>query len=195
MREIPNLQEIWSYINSYMLYGRHLGFKGNFDKLLAERDPKALELFQDVEKVKEEAAKFMKIRAVWRFFEAERDGNSMHLFEPGEKYPLHTFRFGRQPKSDGLCLSDYVLDAEEGKRDHLAMFVVTRGRMRAAAFGRSEAAGRISAGTRAAGAGDRDGGRLRGMAAPPHPRGLGLSRSADHDHAGAVHVPLSRQAI
>jgi 5-methyltetrahydrofolate--homocysteine methyltransferase len=40
VREVPNLPEVWSYINSFMLYGRHLGFKGNFDKLLAERDPK-----------------------------------------------------------------------------------------------------------------------------------------------------------
>src|SRR5262249_28323544 len=98
VREIPNLQEVWSYINSYMLYGRHLGYKGNFEKELAARDPKALDLFQDVEKVKEEAAKFMKIRAVWQFFEAERDGNSVHLFAPGASSPLHTFKFGRQPK-------------------------------------------------------------------------------------------------
>jgi 5-methyltetrahydrofolate--homocysteine methyltransferase len=127
VREIPNLQEVWSYINPFMLFGRHLGFKGNFEKLLAERDPKALELFQDMEKVKEAAAKFMKIRAVWRFFETERDGNSIQLFEPGAASPLHTFKFGRQPKSDGLCLSDYILDAEEGRRDHMAMFVVTAG--------------------------------------------------------------------
>ena len=32
--------------------GRHLGFKGNFEKLLAERDPKALDLFNEVEEVK-----------------------------------------------------------------------------------------------------------------------------------------------
>jgi 5-methyltetrahydrofolate--homocysteine methyltransferase len=127
VREIPNLQEVWSYINPFMLFGRHLGFKGNFEKLLAERDPKALELFDQMEKVKEAAAQFMKIRAVWRFFEAERDGNSIRLFEPGSADALHTFKFGRQPKSDGLCLSDYVLDAEEGRRDHLAMFVVTAG--------------------------------------------------------------------
>jgi 5-methyltetrahydrofolate--homocysteine methyltransferase len=110
-----------------MLYGRHLGFKGNFEKLLAERDPKALQLSQDMDKVKEAAAEFMKIRAVWRFFEAERDGNSIHLFEPGAASAVHTFKFGRQPKSDGLCLSDYVLDPKDGKRDHLAMFVVTAG--------------------------------------------------------------------
>ena len=83
VRDVPNLQEIWSYINPYMLFGRHLGFKGNFEKLLAERDPKALELFNQVEEVKRQAAKFMKIRAVWQFFEAERDGNSIQLFEPG----------------------------------------------------------------------------------------------------------------
>ena len=45
VRDVPNLAEVWSYINPFMLYGRHLGFKGNFEKLLAERDPKALELF------------------------------------------------------------------------------------------------------------------------------------------------------
>ena len=127
VRDVPNLQEIWSYINPYMLFGRHLGFKGNFEKLLAERDPKALELFNQVEEVKRQAAEFMKIRAVWQFFEAERDGNSIRLFEPGCANALHTFQFGRQPKSDGLCLSDYVLDADEGKRDHIAMFVVTAG--------------------------------------------------------------------
>ncbi len=127
VRQVPNLQEVWSYINPFMLYGRHLGFKGNFEKLLAERDPKALELYHDVERVKQEAAKFMKIRALWQFFEAERDGNSIHLFSPGAQSPLHSFRFGRQPKSDGLCLSDYVLDAEEGRRDHIGLFVVSAG--------------------------------------------------------------------
>ena len=56
----------------------------------------------------------MKVRAVWQFFEAERDGNSIRLFEPGAKEPLHTFHFGRQPRRDGLCLSDYVLEPANG---------------------------------------------------------------------------------
>ena len=127
IREVPNLAEVWSYINPYMLYGRHLGFKGNFEKLLAERDAKALKLFHDVERVKADATHFMKVRTVWQFFEAERDGNSIHLFAPGAREPLHTFQFGRQPRPDGLCLSDYILDSEEGRRDHLAIFVVTAG--------------------------------------------------------------------
>jgi len=127
LRIVPNLAEIWSYINPYMLYGRHLGYKGNFEKGLQERDPKALDLHQQVEELKREAAAFMKIRALWQFSEAERDGNSIHLFAPGGASPTHTFRFGRQPREDGLCLSDYILDPVDGRRDHLAMFVVTAG--------------------------------------------------------------------
>jgi 5-methyltetrahydrofolate--homocysteine methyltransferase len=80
-----------------------------------------------LEEVKHEAAQFMRVKAVWQFFEAERDGNAIHLFAPGAPAPLHTFHFGRQRRDEGLCLSDYILDPEDGKRDHLAMFVVTAG--------------------------------------------------------------------
>lgn len=127
IRAIPNLPDVWSYINPYMLYGRHLGFKGNFEKLLLERDPKALELFHNMEDVKREALTFMKVRAVWQFFEAERDGNALHLFPQGGASAIETFRFGRQAKSDGLCLSDYSLEPQDGHRDHIALFVVTAG--------------------------------------------------------------------
>jgi 5-methyltetrahydrofolate--homocysteine methyltransferase len=127
VRALPHLTEIWSYINPFMLYGRHLGFKGNFEKLLAARDPKALELFHNVEEVKQAAAGFMQPRAVWQFFEVEREGNSLHLFSPGGASPIETFHFGRQAKSDGLCLSDYALDPEDGRRDHIALFAVTAG--------------------------------------------------------------------
>ncbi len=125
LRDVPHLAEVWSYINPHMLYGKHLGFKGNFEKVLAERDPKALELFHNVEEVKRRSQ--MKVRVVWRFFEAEREGNSIHLFASGEGKPLHTFRFARQAREDGLCLSDYVLDPVDGRRDHIAVFVVTAG--------------------------------------------------------------------
>jgi len=127
VRLVPDLRDIWSYVNPYMLYGRHLGFRGDFEKHLAERDPRAVELFESMEEVKKEAATFMKIRAVWQFFEAEAEGELLHLFAPGAKQPLHTFRFGRQRQGEFLCLSDYVLPAQNGKRDHLALFVVTAG--------------------------------------------------------------------
>jgi 5-methyltetrahydrofolate--homocysteine methyltransferase len=127
VRTFPQLQEIWGYINPYMLFGRHMGYKGNFEKQLLQREEKALSLFNQMEEVKEEALQWMKIRAVWQFFEAERDGNSIRLFEPGASDPIHTFHFGRQPRKDGLCLSDYVLEPAGGNRDHMALFVVSAG--------------------------------------------------------------------
>ena len=127
VRLVPDLREIWSYINPFMLYGRHLGFRGDFEKRFAERDPKAVELFESMEEVRNEAAEFMKVRAVWQFFEAESEGNALHLFAPGAATPLHTFNFKRQRAGDFLCLSDYVLAPQNGKRDHVALFVVTAG--------------------------------------------------------------------
>ncbi|MDE3164290.1 MAG: cobalamin-dependent protein, partial [Acidobacteriota bacterium] len=127
LRDVPHLAEVWSYINPFMLYGKNLGYKGNFEKDLAQHVPLAQELFHKVEELKREAAGFLKVRAVWRFFEAERDGNSIRLFEPDGASPVHTFAFGRQRREDGLCLSDYILEPEDGRRDHLALMVVTAG--------------------------------------------------------------------
>jgi 5-methyltetrahydrofolate--homocysteine methyltransferase len=72
VRLVPDLREVWSYVNAYMLYGRHMGYRGDFEKHLAAREAKAVELFNGMEEVKREAATFMKVRAVWQFFEAER---------------------------------------------------------------------------------------------------------------------------
>ena len=127
IRAVPNLSEIWSYINPFMIYGRHLGFRGNFGKALAEREPRALELFNNMEEVRREAATFMKISAVWQFFEAERIGNSIALYAPDAASPVHTFHFQRQNPPGDLCLSDYILPATNGSRDHVALFVVTAG--------------------------------------------------------------------
>ena len=127
VRLVPDLNEIWSYVNPYMLFSKHLGYRGDFQKRFAEREPKAIELYDSVEEVKREAQEFMKIRAVWQFFEAEADGDTTHLFAPGAAEPVHSFKFPRQRSGDFLCLSDYLLPPQNGQRDHLALFVVTAG--------------------------------------------------------------------
>ncbi|MGH9480501.1 MAG: methionine synthase [Terriglobales bacterium] len=124
VRDVPQLAEIWSYINPLMLFRHHLGFKGNFEESLAAHDPRALELAETVERLKQDAAGWMKVRALWQFFPAEPDGNAIHLFAPGG---VHTFQFERQKREDGLCLADYVLPPHNGRRDHLALMVVTAG--------------------------------------------------------------------
>jgi 5-methyltetrahydrofolate--homocysteine methyltransferase len=127
IRLVPDLREVWSYINPYMLFGRHLGYRGDFEKQLAAREPKAVELFAAMEEVKEEAATFMKVRAVWQFFQAESQGEQLHVFAPGETAPLLSWNLKRQKVGDRLCLSDYILPAQNGHRDHVAIFVVTAG--------------------------------------------------------------------
>jgi 5-methyltetrahydrofolate--homocysteine methyltransferase len=139
VRDVPQLRELWEYINPQMLFVRHLGFKSNFEKALAARDPKALELQNVVEDVKAAAAKFMKVKAVWQFFDAEAEGNSIKLFSHHEgtkaTKPDHVFHFHRQRKPDGLCLSDYVMPAEivgqalrlPSLRDSVSLFVVGAG--------------------------------------------------------------------
>ena len=77
----------------------------------------------------------MQVKAVWQFFEAERDGNAIHLFAPGAPRRCTLSASAGSSATNGLCLSDYILDAEDGRRDHLAMFVVTAGR--ACASGRT----------------------------------------------------------
>jgi|CXWL01.1.fsa_nt_gi 5-methyltetrahydrofolate--homocysteine methyltransferase len=130
--ERVNLDTIWSYINPQMLYGKHLGFKGRFTEALDRGDVKAKDLVASVDAVKAECrAGAMTVRAVWQFFEAEPDGNKIHLFEPGGVTPIETLVFPRQRKADGLCLSDFVLppvrDGGGRQRDHVAMFLTTAG--------------------------------------------------------------------
>ena len=51
--EIEDLDDVWSYINPQMLYGRHMGC-GRFNDLIAAGDKRALSLEEKVERVKEE---------------------------------------------------------------------------------------------------------------------------------------------
>jgi len=131
VEEVSDLDEVWSYINPQMLYGRHMGLKGRFLDLIEAGDRRAVELEEKIERVKEECRRgAMRARVAWQFFEAEPDGNRIHVFEGrGSQTPLATFTFPRQPKADGLALSDLVLPANRnaGERDHIAIFVTTAG--------------------------------------------------------------------
>jgi len=131
-----------------------LGYRGNFAQQLAAREPKAVELFAAMEEVKEEAAKFMKVRAVWQFFEAEADGEQLHVFAPGQSSPAHTWKLKRQKIEDRLCLSDYILPGQSGKRDHVALFVGKRRRRSAGTVGSGEERGILFPVARIAVAGD-----------------------------------------
>jgi 5-methyltetrahydrofolate--homocysteine methyltransferase len=122
-----DVDEIWSFINPQMLYGKHLGLRGSFQRLLNEGDVKAEKLNAMIETLKDDVRSWMRVCAVWRFFEAEPDGDRIALFEPGSAEPSHVYSFGRQQRPGGLCLSDFVLPPRENIRDSMAVFVVGAG--------------------------------------------------------------------
>ena len=123
------LEEIFPYINPVMLYTRHLGFK-NFERALAEGDPKAKELQAVIASVEDEIlARFdITASAAYRFFPAHSDGDrTLMVYAPDAKRVLETFTFGRQSDDPGLCLADYVTSAASGRTDYIAMMVTTVG--------------------------------------------------------------------
>jgi 5-methyltetrahydrofolate--homocysteine methyltransferase len=128
VEQVTDLDEVWSYINPQMLYGRHMGLRGRFNDLIAAGDRRARDLEEKIERVKEECRQgAMSIRVVWQFFEAESEGNRLHVFAGrGASEPAETFVFPRQRKDDGVALSDLVLPPAPN-RDHIALFATTAG--------------------------------------------------------------------
>ena len=133
-----NLDEIWQFLNPQMLYGKHMGLRGNARTLLEKRDAKALELKAVFEEIQRECREGgMRARAVWQFLPADSDGNGLTLYDEAGAATREAFLFPRQPKPDGLALADFVLPANGTRKDTLCLFVTTAGegiRERAEAF-------------------------------------------------------------
>jgi 5-methyltetrahydrofolate--homocysteine methyltransferase len=141
-----SLDEVWGYINPKMLYGKHLGLKGNVAELLERGDEKARLVTGVIDELKSVARSSgkgaMVARAVWRFFPAAGEHNSLHLFAPDGKRRVAEFQFPRQAGGEQLCLADYVRPAEGGEaRDAIALFVVTAGEGIRALYERYKAEG------------------------------------------------------
>ncbi len=124
-----DLDAIFRYINPVMLYTRHLGFKGKFTEALAAGDPKAVELRGTVAAVEEEMLRRPDItaNAVYKFFRAQSDGNSLLVYGPEGDRPVERFDFGRQQKDGGLCLADYTASRDSGRTDYVCLFATTIG--------------------------------------------------------------------
>jgi len=127
IQRVEDLHDVWRFINPQMLFGKHMGMRGKIERLMDEGDPKVQALIELINQLQDEAREWMRVTEVWRFFEAESHGNRLDIFEPGGAAPIQAFDFPRQPKTDGLCLSDYVLPPVDGRRDTFALFVVGAG--------------------------------------------------------------------
>src|SRR5262249_16960778 len=120
------LDQIWRFINPVMLYGRHFGLKGSVARALGTPEErkladttdgkKGLELKKQLDEVKSMMRDgAMKARAVFRFFPAAGEGNTIHLYDPDGGALLTSFELGRQERESQVCLSDFVHPFENGK--------------------------------------------------------------------------------
>ncbi|MEZ5333331.1 MAG: vitamin B12 dependent-methionine synthase activation domain-containing protein [Thermoanaerobaculia bacterium] len=63
------------------------------------------------------------MRAVWRFFPARAEGETLTLLDPDDGSVAARWELPRQAGEEGLCITDFVLP--EG--DHVALLVTTAG--------------------------------------------------------------------
>ncbi|MBI4211046.1 MAG: methionine synthase [Deltaproteobacteria bacterium] len=132
------LDHIWPFINNLMLLTRHLGLKGKYVKMLDAKQfdelkttddgKKALEVWQALEEVKATCREnMMHPKAVFQFYRATGEGNSLLLANADNEKLAATLNFPRQAKPDGLCLADYVSPPTNGTSDTICLFAVTAG--------------------------------------------------------------------
>ncbi|QQE80986.1 methionine synthase [Alicyclobacillus sp. SO9] len=128
LRDYP-VSELRPYLNLQMLLGKHLGVRGNVEKLLASGDDKATELLDLVNRLIDDFSKSsLRAHAVYRFFPAQSEGDRLLIYHPEDSDTvLQTFEFIRQAKPPYLCLSDFVRPKSSGVMDYVAMMAVTVG--------------------------------------------------------------------
>ena len=117
-----DLAEVWQYLNPHMLYAKHLGLRGSYRKLKDAGDPRLMELEAVIARVQAEG--WIRARAIYRYFDAVSEGNSLHLLEGGQVRA--TFTFPRQAAGERLSISDFVRPAG-GPPDSVALFITTAG--------------------------------------------------------------------
>lgn len=129
LRDYP-IGHIMPYVNMQMLLGHHLGLKGKVERLLEEKDAKALELKDNVDLILNDAQKkgIIQAHGMYRFFPAQSSGNDCLIYDPEiAGKVLHTFTFPRQETEPYYCLADYLKSVESGQMDYVGFLLVTAG--------------------------------------------------------------------
>ena len=136
------LADIWPCLDLKTLFRLHWGAKGVKDEAwqrLQEDDflPRLRAM-----QASAAAEGWLHPRVRYGYFPANADGNDLVIFSPDEaKREIGRFPFPRQPRRDRLCLADYFLPLVDGRRDVVALQIVTVGAEATARSERLQAAG------------------------------------------------------
>ncbi|MEA2639941.1 MAG: 5-methyltetrahydrofolate--homocysteine methyltransferase [Chloroflexota bacterium] len=130
VQDIP-LQRIYAYIDRTALFRGQWGFKqGSLDNAAFERL-----LEEEAEPILKRLAAqaisegFLEPALVYGYFPVGSVGDELIVFDPVEQdREIERFAFPRQQGGRELCIADFFLPADSGRRDVLGMFSVTMGR-------------------------------------------------------------------
>ncbi|MFS0576069.1 methionine synthase [Sporosarcina sp. 179-K 3D1 HS] len=121
-----SVSHLYPYVNMRTLIGHHLGLRGNVDKMLEEREPRAVELHEMVTSFLESGN--LTASGLYQFFPAQSDGDDVIIYDPEDgKTEIERFTFPRQSKEPFLCLADYLKPVSSGIMDYVGFMQVTAG--------------------------------------------------------------------
>jgi 5-methyltetrahydrofolate--homocysteine methyltransferase len=125
-RVLPSLDlsEIWKYLNPHMLYAKHLGLRGSYRKLKEAGDSRLADLERLIARIQDSG--WISARAVYRYYPASSEGNTIRVSVPGGGEAC--FTFPRQVAGEKLCLADFVHPQDRNApSDSIALFITTAG--------------------------------------------------------------------
>jgi len=125
-----DLSQIFKFINRKALFSMQWQYRRNKDQsskdythFLEEHVEAKLKLWQ--ERVLERD--WLAPQVVYGYFPCNSEKNELVVYEPQTEKELVRFAFPRQPRDRRRCISDYFLPLSSGKRDLLAVHLVTMG--------------------------------------------------------------------
>ncbi|MBP1995221.1 methionine synthase [Paenibacillus eucommiae] len=129
LRDYP-IGHIMPYVNMQMLLGHHLGLKGKVERLLGDKDAKALQLKETVDSIFQDAQRkgIIQAHGMYRFFPAQSSGDDVLVYDPEDHTKLlQKFTFPRQDKAPHFCLADYLRSVDSNEMDYVGFLLVTAG--------------------------------------------------------------------
>jgi 5-methyltetrahydrofolate--homocysteine methyltransferase len=118
------------YLNERMLYQFQWGYRKDGKSLAEYREWAKDELRPVLRRMLDIAIReeILVPQAVYGYWPCAAEGNDVILFAADGERELTRFSFPRQNKEGGLCIADFFRDAADGRRDVIALQVVTMGR-------------------------------------------------------------------
>ncbi|WP_318616183.1 methionine synthase [Sporosarcina sp. YIM B06819] len=121
-----SVSHLYPYVNMRTLIGHHLGLRGNVNKMLENKEPRAIELHEMVTGFLESGN--LSASGLYQFFPAQSDGDDVIVYDPEDaKTEIERFTFPRQSKEPFLCLADYLKPVSSGVMDYVGFMQVTAG--------------------------------------------------------------------